>query len=268
MWLKFLSLASGSSGNCYYLGNASYGILIDSGIAVRTIKKVLKDNGIAFESIVGVFITHDHSDHIKTVGSLGKRHHIPVYTTELIHQGIVKSRWVAEDISFSKRIIQKDTPLQLFDFVITPFEVPHDGIDNIGFLVQYNDIQIVIATDLGYVPEKVAAYLRRADYLALEANYDDEMLTNGRYPFYLKTRIKSDTGHLCNTQTGDCLANIYTKKLKHVFLCHLSKENNHPELAYKTVETRLLQAGIMVGEDLRLTVLKRNKPTEMIYCDK
>lgn len=267
MQLKFLSLASGSSGNCYYLGNENHGILIDAGIAVRTIKKDLKDNNIPFENIVGVFITHDHGDHVKNVGVLGEKHHIPVYTTEKVHQGIDRSRWVSDKLFQSKRIIEKNIPFHLFGFTVTPFEVPHDGYDNVGFLIQYNDLQVVFATDLGHIPSTVSEYLCLADYLILEANYDEEMLKQSRYPYYLKTRIQGENGHLCNNQTADFLVENYRKKLKHVFLCHLSKENNHPELAYKTIKYRLAEIGIKIGIDLELTILKRSSPTKMVYFE-
>ncbi|MCD7971130.1 MAG: MBL fold metallo-hydrolase [Candidatus Azobacteroides sp.] len=265
MQLRFLSLASGSSGNCYYLGNSTAGILIDAGIAIRSIKKGLRENNIPFENIVGLFVTHDHGDHIKNVGSLGERYHIPVYTTELVHMGMDRSRWVNEKLCQSRRIIEKNVPFKLFDFTITPFEVPHNGTDNVGFHIEYQQINIVFATDLGCIPDEVATQLCLADYLILEANYDEEMLQQSRYPYYLKTRISGMHGHLCNMQAADFLANYYSERLKHVFLCHLSKENNHPELAYKTIEYRLAQNNIRVGTHLQLSILKRNSPTELFF---
>lgn len=261
MYLEFLSLASGSSGNCYYLGNSSAGILIDAGIGVRTIKKRLKDAGIALSNIVGVFITHDHVDHAKSAGTLGEIHHIPIYATELIHVGIAHNCLISEKIYTSKRIIEKDVPFHLFDFTITAFDVPHDGNDNVGYLVSFGTGQVVFATDLGHIPDSAADYLRRADYLILEANYDSEMLKTGRYHYLLKKRISGKKGHLCNDQTADFLAENYASHLKHVFLCHLSKENNRSELAYETVEARLASENITVGQDLQLTVLNRTKPT-------
>lgn len=261
MNLRFLSLASGSSGNCYYLGNSLYGILIDAGIGIRTIKRILKENGIPFESIIGLFITHDHADHIKAAGCLGEKHHIPVYSTEKIHAGMNLSYCMTEKISSSKRIIEKERPLQLQDFVITPFEVPHDGTDNIGYLIEYNGQKFAFATDLGYISEHVAGYLKQANYLVIEANYDEEMLRHGPYPYHLKLRIANKNGHMNNDETANFIARNITPQLKYIFLCHLSKENNHPELAYKTIEYRLSQEGIRVGEDVQLVTLKRNRPT-------
>lgn len=261
MNLRFLSLASGSSGNCYYLGNSRYGILIDAGIGIRSIKKTLKENNIPLESIIGLFITHDHADHIKAAGCLGEKYHIPVYSTEKIHAGMNRSYCMTEKIASSKHVIEKEKPLKLQDFVITSFEVPHDGIDNIGYLIEYNNQKFAFATDLGYIPEHVANYLRQADYLVIEANYDEEMLRHGSYPYHLKYRIANKNGHMNNAETADFLAHNITSQLKYIFLCHLSKENNHPDLAYKTIEHRLTQEGIRIGEDVQLITLKRNHPT-------
>ena len=131
MKLKFISLASGSSGNCFYLGTTSYGILIDAGIGIRTIKKVLRERGIALESILGIFVTHDHADHIRAVGNLSEGCNIPVFTTETIHKGMTKSYCMTKKVSpVNRRIIQKEETTILRDFSITPFEIPHDGTDN------------------------------------------------------------------------------------------------------------------------------------------
>ena len=132
MKVRFISLASGSSGNCYYIGTEKYGILIDAGIAVRTIKKGLKEAGINMEMIRAVFVTHDHADHIKAVGGLGEKLNIPIYTTARIHEGINKSYCMTEKLHSSVRYLEKQQPMQLEDFRIESFEVPHDGTDNVG----------------------------------------------------------------------------------------------------------------------------------------
>ena len=132
MKIRFLSLASGSSGNCYYLGTPEYGLLIDAGIGIRTIKKVLKDHEIDLCQIMAVLVTHDHADHIKTVGYLGEKLNLPIYTTEGVHRGIEKSRYVEETLTHSRHIIEKEVPFTLRDFRITAFEVPHDNTANVG----------------------------------------------------------------------------------------------------------------------------------------
>jgi phosphoribosyl 1,2-cyclic phosphodiesterase len=267
MILRFLSLASGSSGNCYYLGTDDYGILLDAGIGIRTIKKVLKEHQIGLEQIMAVFITHDHADHIKCVGGLGEKYGIPVYATSLVHAGIEQSRFVDEKLYVSRRIIEKDQAVQIKDFKITAFDIPHDASDCVGYLVQFKQQKCVLATDIGHINDSVAQYIRIANHLIIEANYDREMLMNGNYPEFLKTRIMNGYGHLCNTETAEFLAANFDLHLKNIWLCHLSKENNHPELACKTVEMALGQYGIRIGADVNLIALKRTTPSEMFFLD-
>jgi len=259
----FLSLASGSSGNCYYLGTQSFGILVDAGIGVRQIKKTLKDNGIGFEQIMAVLVTHDHADHIKSVGQLGESLNIPVFATERVHAGILRSRYVSEVLTLSKRVIEKETPFDIKDFKITAFDVPHDSSDNVGYCIEYNKHTFVIVTDAGHITDAISRYAEKANHLVFEANYDREMLMNGAYPQVLKERVSSGTGHLSNNDAAEFLAKLFSPKLQNIWLCHLSRENNHPELAVKTVDLRLLQAGIKVGKDVSLTALKRMTPSEM-----
>ena len=189
MKIKFISLASGSSGNCYFIGTDAYGILVDAGIGIRTIKKHLKDLGIGLDRIRAVLITHDHADHIKAVGHLGEKFGIPIYSTPEIHIGINKSYCVTEKLSTSVRYLSKGTQIQIEDFRITAFEVPHDGTDNVGYCIEVDGKTFSFLTDLGHITSTAAGYICKANYLILEANYDEEMLKMGSYPQYLKERI-------------------------------------------------------------------------------
>lgn len=261
--IKFICLASGSSGNCYYIGYKDYGILVDAGIGPRVIKKHLKEVNIPMESIHAVFITHDHADHIKSVAHLGEKLHIPIYATKGTHEGINKNYSVKEKLYDCVRHIEKETPLQLKDFRITAFEVPHDGTDNVGYCIEINNKTFSFLTDLGEITPLASSYICKANYLILEANYDDEMLARGTYPPYLKQRIASRTGHLSNSVTAEFLAENLTENMQYIWLCHLSKDNNHPELAYKTVEWKLRNKGIIVGKDVQLHTLKRNSPSQL-----
>ena len=213
MKVKFISLASGSSGNCYYIGTEKYGILIDAGIAVRTIKKSLKEVGIGMETIRAVFVTHDHADHIKAVGGLGEKLHIPVYTTARIHEGINKSYCMTEKLHSSVHYLEKEEPMVLEDFHIESFEVPHDGTDNVGYCIEIDGKVFSFLTDLGEITPTAAKFIRKANYLILEANYDDEMLRMGTYPQYLKERITSRTGHMSNIATAEFLAENITDEI-------------------------------------------------------
>lgn len=267
MKLTFFSLASGSSGNCYYLGTPEYGILIDAGIGIRTIRKVLKERAIDLSQIMAVLVTHDHADHIKTVGYLGEMMHIPIYTTAGVHRGIAKSRYVEEVLTSSKRIIEKEVPFRIRDFEITAFEVPHDSTDSVGYYIVYGPHHFTIATDVGHITEKVGEYICKANHLVLEANYDEEMLQFGSYPQFLKERVAGPKGHLSNHEAAEFLATHYTPELKDIWLYHLSKDNNHPELAYKTVDIRLFNEGIRVGKDVSLVALKRTTPSDIYEFD-
>lgn len=267
MKISFLSLASGSSGNCYYLGTPGYGILIDAGIGIRIIKKVLKDNSIDFSSILAVLVTHDHADHIKTVGCLGEKYNIPIYATEGVHKGIEKSRYVEETLARSRKVIHKETPFDIRDFRIVAFEVPHDSTDNVGYYIEYGDHKFTVATDVGHITDTVGKYISMANHLVIETNYDEEMLKFGSYPAFLKERVSSQTGHLSNHEAAEYIATHYDPKLKDIWLCHLSRDNNHPELAYKTMDIRLFEEGIRVGKDVSLYALKRTTPSDLFEFD-
>lgn len=261
---KVLSLSSGSSGNCYYIGTSDYGILIDAGIGVRTIRKYLREHGVALETIMGVLITHDHTDHIKSVSALACKMHIPIYTTESIHNGIERNRFCHEKIrGGSRKVIDKRESFSIKDFQITAFEVPHDSIENVGYQIKVNGHTIVLATDIGRITDEISHYAKTANHLIFESNYDEHMLQTGRYPDILKRRIVSGNGHLSNVAAGEFLADIFTSGLDEIWLCHLSNDNNHPEIAYKTVEAKFTDKGIKVGEDVILKTLSRGKPSGM-----
>lgn len=263
MKIYFMSLSSGSSGNCYYLGTDEHAILIDAGIPVKQIKGYLKDVGIQFEKIMAVFVTHDHADHIKALGNLGERCAIPVYATRGTHEGINNNYCMTEKLSSSVRYIEKEVPLKFHDFVITPFEVPHDGTDNVGYRIEVDGRVFCFVTDLGHITETVSKYILQANYLIMEANYDEDMLRMGKYPQFLKERITSPKGHLSNKTTAKFLARNIHPGLKNIWLCHLSGENNHPEIAYKTVEYELRGVGVIPGKDVQLCALKRTTPSEL-----
>lgn len=265
---RFRCLASGSSGNCYFLGNASYGILIDSGVSVRNIKRFLKTMGLDFENIWGVFITHDHTDHIKSVGVLGEKYNLPIFTTEKIHEGINRNYRVTEKLTpKSQRVIQLGENIDIGEFTIKAFPVSHDSSECVGYQIKYNNKVFSLATDLGYVSLEAEESMLEADYIVLEANYDEEMLKNGPYPLYLQNRIKSDWGHLSNQQAADFLTRNYQENWKYIFLCHLSKDNNMPDTAYNTVKTKLLSVEKDIEEKTAIIPLERTKPSSLYIFD-
>lgn len=261
--LKFISFGSGSSGNCYYLYTDDEALLIDAGVGIRTLKKHFHDYGLHLESIRNILITHDHADHVKSVGGLAQKYGIPVHTTHEVHAGIYQNWCVRKKIPMTQQHdLVKGQATQIGSFLVTPFAVPHDSLDCVGYQIAWKNIVLTIITDCGHITDEMPALIGASDYLVLEANYDPEMLQNGPYPEYLRRRIFGERGHLSNIECGKALANYATPRLKHVWLCHLSEENNHPELARKTVDTILRGHGIVSGKDFELTVLKRKIPSE------
>lgn len=255
---SFFSLSSGSCGNCYYLGNSHYGMLIDAGLGPRVIKKRLAEHGIDFSSIYAVLITHDHYDHIKSAGYLGEKLNIPVYATEEVHRGIRNCPLIKNSITTSKRVIEKRKSFQIRDFRITAFDVIHDSSDNSGYFFEFGNHKMVLATDIGNLTDEMAYFIGKANHVVIESNYDEEMLQNGRYPYHLKQRITNGTGHLSNRQTAEFLANNFSSNLQNIWLCHLSGDNNCPDLAYQTVERELSRVGVKVGVSVNLGVFRRN----------
>lgn len=239
----FRCLASGSSGNCYYLGTFEKGILIDAGISARTINHLLKDMGMDFSKIMGVLVTHDHADHIRAVGTIGEKVHIPIYATSLIHQGIDRNYGVSVKLRTSRAYFEKGVPFELAGMTINTFGISHDSTECVGYTIDFMGERFMIATDCGETSPELAEAIRTSNHIVIEANHDEDMLLNGPYPTYLKQRILSPRGHQSNMVCGEMLAENFHEGIRHVFLCHLSEENNDPELALKTVTEYLESAG-------------------------
>lgn len=260
--LKFISFGSGSSGNCYYLATATDALIIDIGVGIRTLKKQCRDYGVDLNKVNHVLITHDHTDHIKSVGSFSHDYKVPVYATKLVHMGIESNYCITRKVAPDLKVtIVPGLQLNLGDFVIKPFAVPHDSSENVGYEIRVGNVCFVIITDAGSITEECYEAIANANYLVIEANHDLEMLKGGPYPAYLKKRIASKSGHLSNEDCGKALAEHMSEHLRHVWLCHLSEENNHPELARKTVETILRSHGVIPGKDVELEVLRRTMPS-------
>lgn len=256
---RFISLASGSDGNCYYFEFQGKSLLIDAGIGGRTIKKRLTEFGIAIEEIDFILITHDHIDHIRHLGSLTERFKLPVYTSEKIHNSLAFHPCTAGKMAASRKVMEKERRYEICGIGVTAFEVPHDGSENLGYMIEAGEETLVLVTDAGRVTEKMVEYARKATRLVLESNYDDHMLKNGPYPQVLIDRIKNGHGHLSNSQTAAALKDIYNDRLKQLLLCHLSSNNNTPELAFKESSTSLSDLGVALGKDVELICLPRKE---------
>lgn len=260
--LKFISFGSGSSGNCYYLATETDALIIDVGVGLRGLRKNCKEYGVSLHKVRHVLVTHDHADHIKSVGSMSADFSLPIYATREVHAGINRNYCVTKKVVPELACyVEKGQTVTLGDFQVTAFNVPHDSSDNVGYFIEAGGTDICLITDAGMVTDEMKTFISRAHHLVIEANHDEEMVMSGPYPQFLKERILSGTGHLSNRSCGEAIAQNMSEHLKRVWLCHLSEENNHPELARKTVESILRSYGIVVGADLQLEVLKRNSPT-------
>lgn len=262
MGLNFCSLSSGSSGNCYYIGNEFHGILIDAGISATAIRKFLKNLDISMQTIMGVLITHNHIDHIRGLEVLTRKNSIPAFTTEKVWKSILTPRTNISSDCIRKIPLQQKFHLAGFD--IEAFKVSHDAPETIGFHIAAGDKRITIVTDLGHICQTASKYIKKANLLVIESNYDDQMLMNGRYPHFLKARISSDHGHLGNHQTSEFLADIFNDNIHHICLAHLSKNNNTPEKALEILTKTFSDRGIELSSHQQISILNRNIPGEMI----
>jgi phosphoribosyl 1,2-cyclic phosphodiesterase len=262
MKLNFCSLSSGSSGNCYYLGNEFHGILIDAGISATSIRRFLKNMDISMQTIMGVLITHNHIDHIKGLELLARKNTLPAFTTHKIWESIqTQPKKISRDCI---REIPLEQKFHLAGFDIEAFPVCHDAPETIGFHICAGDKKITIVTDLGHICQTSARYIKAANLLVIESNYDEQMLENGRYPQFLKTRIQSDHGHLGNHQTAAFLADNISDNLSNICLAHLSKNNNSPEIVLQTLQRTFSERGIILNGQQRISILNRNSPTNIL----
>ena len=247
--IYFCSFGSGSSGNACYVGSLEGGMIIDVGIRVEELERGLAANGVDMNHVKGVLLTHDHADHVKYVYALLRKHrHLKLFCTNRVLNGILRKHSISKRIKEYHVPIFKEIPFKMLDFEITAFDVHHDGSDNMGFSIEYDSRRFVIATDLGEVTDRARYYMSRANYLMIEANYDASMLRLGCYPEYLKARIVGGFGHLDNRQTAAFIKEIINPSLNHIFLCHLSKDNNTPQIALREVREALESKGKKVGK--------------------
>lgn len=270
--LYYICMGSGSSGNCCYIGTSRGGILIDAGVKREEVEATLASYGIRMEMVKGLLLTHDHSDHVHYAYNMVRNNkHMRIFCTNRVLNGLLRRHSISKRIKEYHNPIYKEIPFKILDFDITAFDVPHDGLDNMGFAIDFDGRRFVLATDLGAVTERARHYMSGADYLVIEANYDLQMLKDGKYPEYLKARIQTERGHMDNVATAAFLKEICHGPLKYIFLCHLSKDNNTPELALKAVREALESEGKVIGNaedtpldrkaDLQLMALPRFEPT-------
>lgn len=259
--MRLCSIASGSSGNCIYVGSADTHFLVDAGISCKRMEQGLKKAELTGQDLTGIFITHEHTDHIQGLGVLARKYGIPMYATKGTIQGILQGgkNLGAFDTGLFREI-KTDEALEIDDMTIYPFRISHDANEPCAYRFESGSSRAAVATDLGTFDPYIVENLKGLDAVLLEANHDVRMLQAGPYTYALKQRILSDSGHLSNDNSGLLLNKILHDGLKHILLGHLSRENNMPELAYETVKFEINAADTPYrAEFFDLSVADRNE---------
>lgn len=250
MSLQIASLNSGSNGNCYYIGNATEAVLIDAGLSCRETEKRMYKLGLPIEKVKAIFISHEHSDHIKGVQGLANKFMMPVFITPgtLKRSGIfIKER------NFYP--FEAHKPVTIGNLQVTAFPKKHDAADPHSFIIQYKDITVGVFTDIGMACDNVSKYFNLCHAAFLETNYDEHMLENGNYPLHLKKRIRSGEGHLSNKQALEIFIAHRPQFMTHLLLAHLSRENNHPLLVQELFDKHAGNTSVIVASRYEPTAL-------------
>lgn len=266
MSLGFCSFASGSSGNSYLVFTERTALIIDAGIAYRDIEQGLLGVGLNPEGVSGILITHEHSDHIKSLRTLAKKTESPIYTAQgtldAIIEKYIPSLRREDSVSISEGEI-----FTIGDIEVLPFDISHDAAEPLGFSLRSGGKTITIMTDTGIVTGAALRALREADIIIIESNHEENMLMFGRYPFNLKRRILSENGHLSNISAAACLSDVLGERTNPnppiIKLAHLSKENNTPDLAFLTIRNTLFEEGYIEGIHYKLGVLKATEISDI-----
>ena len=262
--MRFVSFSSGSCGNCSLLLGPHSGLMIDAGVGIRHIKKELENLHLNFGAISAILITHDHGDHIRSLGSFCKRLSVPVWTSATLHQALLWHPYTRDWIGPCRQdLLQGVWNPVTEDFDVQYFVVPHDATECLGFAIRCGEELFVLMTDMGHVTPEALDWASQASTVVIESNYDMDMLLGGSYPEVLKRRISHGIGHLSNDACAEAIPQFLHKGLRNLFLCHLSGNNNTPELAYDSARAALLAAGVAPGT-LSLRVLKRGISTPLL----
>ncbi|HYF30359.1 MAG TPA: MBL fold metallo-hydrolase [Chitinophagaceae bacterium] len=252
MSLFITSLNSGSNGNCYYIGTDKEAILVDAGISCREIERRMKRLDLSMQKVHAVLVSHEHTDHIRGIPTLAKKYQLPIYITEPTHH--------YGRLYLDGQLLKPFSayhPIVIGDMTITPFPKMHDASDPYSFIVTCKEVRVGIFTDIGWPCEHVVRHFSQCHAAFLETNYDEDMLQNGRYPYYLKKRISGEKGHLSNKQALELFKAHRPSFMSHLFLSHLSKENNSPELVENLFNQHANGIKIIVASRYRETEVYR-----------
>ncbi len=260
--MELYSIASGSSGNCIMVGSDNTKLLIDCGISMKRIKEGLCDIGLQLEDMKGILITHEHADHVKGLGVIARKHHLPMYATRRTIEAIRRDRTLGEYDDSLFYSIRPDEAFNIGDIEIEANRIWHDAADPVCYTFKNSGKKAVVATDMGDFDDYIVNKLSGSDIMLIESNHDIRMLEAGPYPYYLKRRILSDHGHLSNERSGKLIFELLNSHIKGIALGHLSHENNYPDLAYETVKNALMDNSFTNDiRDFNLQVAKRECPS-------
>lgn len=266
--IRFMSFKSGSSGNCYYIGSEKGGLLVDAGASLRGVKRALADNGLSLDCFSAILVTHDHFDHVHNLGSYCKKLMRPVYATPKVHAALSRYALTCGVINPCRKDIPVggtvEIPLESMTAKVRCFAVPHDATETVGYSIDLDGFRFVIMTDVGRMTDEAVALAREADALVIESNYDSDMLASGPYPIELQNRIRDGHGHISNDECADALRRIYHEGLNNVFLCHLSENNNTPEMAFAASRAVLDELTPADARKVALRCLPRTYPSQLI----
>ena len=263
--MKLLSIASGSSGNCYYVGNSDTHLLVDVGISCKRVENALKDEGIKPSELDGVLVTHEHIDHVKGIGVLARKHGVPIYATAGTIAEMKKMTSLGSIDEGLFHEIRPDEKILIKDITVDPSSIWHDAADPVCYSLYGDGKKVSIATDMGNYNDYIVDKLDNSDIMVVEANHDVRMLEAGPYPYYLKRRILGNYGHLSNELSGQLIYKLLNDHDKGILLGHLSKENNYARLAYETVKLEVTLAdNEYKGEDLNMFVASRESVSDII----
>lgn len=249
MSFRFSVLASGSSGNAFYIESKKERILVDAGLSGKQIDRLFREIEVDPKQITSILVTHEHSDHVKGLGIIARKYQLPIYANEKTWKAMENT---IGEVPLDQKFIFASGETRTFgDIDIQSFGVSHDAAEPMFFTFHHNGKKVALVTDLGYVSERIKKTIEGADAYIFEANHDVGMLQMGRYPWNVKRRILGDTGHVSNEDCGLALCDVISNQTKRIYLAHLSKDNNMKELARMSVDNMLKERGIHM--DLRDT---------------
>ena len=263
--MEICSIASGSSGNCIYVGSDNTHVIIDAGISGKRIEKGLNEIGLSTKDLDAILVTHEHTDHIASLGILSRRYAIPIYATKGTIRGIKAAKNMGQMDESVFNVIEAKKDFRIDELLVKPIGVSHDANEPVCYRIEHEGGAVGVCTDLGCYDDDIIKGFSGVNALLVEANHDVNMLQVGKYPYYLKQRILGDKGHLSNENCGRLLCRLLHDKLKAVYLGHLSHENNLAELAYEAVRLEILMDECEYKpNDFEIRVAKRNESSELI----